>query len=113
MSRKPGARDRMVIFEVTTARPLAIGQQVFVSGSQPMLGNWKADGFPLTRMDDLLWSASAVVEGAAPIEFKITRGSWATEAVNPDGSIPANFTVDPVNRPKVAVRVERWKDQAG
>lgn len=112
MTRKPGARDRMVVFEVSTAKPLPIGQQIFIAGDQPILGNWRADGFPLTRMDELVWAASAVVEGSAPIAFKVTRGSWATEAVNEDGTIPGNLSVDPVNKPKMAVRVTRWKDGA-
>lgn len=112
MATKPGARDRMVIFEVITSKPLPIGQQVFISGDQPILGTWRADGFPLTRMDDLIWSASAVVTGSDPVTFKITRGSWATEAVNDDGTVPGNLTIDPVNKPKISVRVTRWKDRA-
>ena len=112
MTRQPGPRDRMVIFEVLTTKALPVGQQVFIAGEHPGLGNWRPDGFPLTRMDDLIWSASAVVDGAEPVAFKITRGSWRTEAVNPDGSIPGNLTVDPVNRPKISVRVERWRDEA-
>jgi hypothetical protein len=71
--------DRMVTFEITTFRPLPVGQQVFISGNIDVLGHWKADGFPLTRLDDNLWSGYAVVPDNTPVEFKITRGTWTSE----------------------------------
>lgn len=71
--------ERMVTFEITTTRPLPVGQQVFISGNIDPLGNWQADGFPLTRLDDNLWSGYTVIKPGMEVEFKITRGTWASE----------------------------------
>ena len=109
----PGKRDRMVTFEITTQRPLPVGQQVFISGNLEMLGRWRADGFPLTRLDDNLWSGYAVIAAEAPVEFKITRGTWASEEALPDGS-PRTVNLSVPQNGHVAFKhtVERWKDRA-
>ena len=58
--KNSSAAERAVVFEVTTHKPLPVGQQIFIAGNQPMIGAWKPDGFPLTRMDDnTFWFALA------------------------------------------------------
>ena len=99
----------MVLFEITTMKPLPIGQQVFVSGNQPMLGDWKADGLPLTRMDDNTWAASALIDPAVPLEFKITRGTWETEALGETGAVPTNTIVES-GKSRIVGTVIRWRD---
>jgi len=71
--------EKMVTFEITTIRPLPVGQQVFISGNIESLGNWQPDGFPLTRLDDNIWSGYAVIDLESQVEFKITRGTWSSE----------------------------------
>lgn len=71
--------ERMVTFEITTVRPLPVGQQVFIAGNIEVLGQWQPDGFPLTRLDDNLWSGYVVIDPTSHVEFKITRGSWSSE----------------------------------
>ncbi|HMO49513.1 MAG TPA: CBM20 domain-containing protein [Kiritimatiellia bacterium] len=88
INKHPEARttERMVTFEITTAHPLPVGQQVFIAGNLEMFGAWRPDGFPLTRLDDNLWSGYAVIAEGAAVEFKITRGSWSTEEADADGA---------------------------
>lgn len=74
----------MVTFEITTTRPLPVGQQVFISGNIDVLGHWQPDGFPLTRLDDNVWSGYAVIDLESQIEFKITRGTWSSEEAESD-----------------------------
>jgi len=85
--KKSTSRDaeRVVTFEITTTRPLPVGQQVFISGNIDMLGNWQPDGFPLTRLDDNIWSGYAVIADGIPVEFKVTRGSWTAEEAEKPG----------------------------
>ena len=77
-SSKRSPDERMITFEITTSHPLPVGQQVFIAGNLDMLGNWQADGFPLTRLDDNVWTGYTVIAEGLPVEFKITRGTWAT-----------------------------------
>lgn len=42
--------------------------------------------------------------------FKITRGSWETEAASKRGSTPGNQAFDNIRNDTMKVRIERWKD---
>jgi hypothetical protein len=102
---------RTVVFEIETAKPLPVGEQVFIAGSADMLGAWAPDGFPLTRLGENLWSASAILPSAETVEYKVTRGSWDTEEALESGESPANSVLEPGGDEKVARRVAAWKDR--
>lgn len=89
------AAGRMVTFEITTLRPLPVGQQIFIAGNITALGNWEPDGFPLTRLDDNLWSGYLVTESEGTLEFKITRGAWRSEEADRPGVARAQNHVLP------------------
>ncbi|MCB1069409.1 MAG: hypothetical protein KDL31_03570 [Kiritimatiellae bacterium] len=103
---------RRVTFEITTRRPLAVGQQVFISGSIDMLGNWEPDGFPLTRVDDNLWKGLMIIDPDVAFEFKITRGTWDSEEVAKDKMIlPENIRIEAGRKPETFRRtVYGWLD---
>lgn len=103
--------QRNVLFEVRTAKPLPVGQQVFVTGNQKMLGNWRADALPLTRMGENAWSGQAILPVSEAIEYKFTRGSWDTEAAGADGTVPDNAILRPGGDATVRHAVAAWKDQ--
>ncbi len=109
-AEKAAGKIRHVRFEVTTATPLPAGQQVFISGSDVVLGEWKADGFPLTRVDDTLWTATAALPAAVPVEYKITRGMWENEQVDAQGDVPENYRLSPGGDVSVSHTVTGWKD---
>jgi hypothetical protein len=110
-AKRPRNKDRRVSFEIKTERPLSVGEQVFISGNQQMLGNWRADGFPLTRMADNLWAGSAILPGGETIEFKITRGDWDSEEVNAEGALPGNSVLKAGGDTVVRRTVAGWKDR--
>ena len=103
-------KDRTIVFVVRTPRPLPVGEQVFVSGDQPMLGSWRPDGLPLTRMDDETWTASARLPAGVDVLYKITRGGWGTEEVAADGAILPNSVVAAASPARVERTVARWRD---
>lgn len=103
--------QRTVQFEVKTLKPLPVGQQVFIAGNQRMLGHWRPDGLPLTRMGENTWAGHAILPVADTVEFKITRGSWDTEAVNDAGVVPGNQVVKPGGDITVRTQVGAWRDQ--
>ncbi|MBU1694209.1 MAG: hypothetical protein KJ726_10660 [Verrucomicrobia bacterium] len=103
-------QSRLVKFEISTTTPLPAGDQLFICGSQEGLGLWKPDGLPLTRMSDDLWTGMAVCSAGEPLEFKITRGTWETEEVEGDGTVPSNRRLEPGGTFTVQHTVVRWKD---
>lgn len=110
--KKARNKNRRVTFEIRTERPLSVGEQVFIAGNQEMLGNWKADGFPLTRMADNIWTGAAILPGDETVEFKITRGDWDTEEINADGKAPENSVLKPGGDTAVRRTIASWKDMA-
>lgn len=110
--RRPRNKSRRITFEIKTNAPLSVGEQVFITGNQQILGNWKADGFPLTRMADNIWTGSAVLPGDEAIEYKVTRGDWETEEVDAKGAIPGNSTLKAGGDTAVRRTVAGWKDTA-
>lgn len=103
--------QRTVQFEVKTLKPLPVGQQVFVTGNARMLGHWKADGLPLTRMGENAWAGHAILPVAEAVEFKVTRGLWDTEEVAADGAVPGNHVLKAGGDTTARVSVSAWKDQ--
>ncbi|HDL77780.1 MAG TPA: hypothetical protein ENG36_03325 [Lentisphaerae bacterium] len=101
---------RRIYFEIITPTPLPTGEQVFISGSDPTLGNWKPDGLPLTRVEDRVWKAEAVLPADHSVEYKITRGSWDSEEVLPDGTVPSNYRISAGGDRIVRHTVLAWRD---
>ena len=110
--KKTRSTERTITFEVITPTPLPVGEQVFISGNQAELGEWKPDGFPLTREDDNRWIGSLVVPPEETVAYKITRGSWESEEVDEQGQVPQDKTIEPGPHRKVTHRISRWKDLA-
>lgn len=102
--------SRQVTFEIRTRVPLRVGEQVFLAGSERALGGWRPDGFPLTRIDDNVWTGSAALPADQVTEYKITRGTWNTEESLEDGSLPGNKIIDRGGDRVVRHEVLTWKD---
>lgn len=96
---------------VNTVTSLSVGEQVFITGEGDELGRWRPDAVPMTRVADTEWQAVLNLRTAAPIEYKVTRGSWATEAVDAGGHPLPNTTVVPEHNGVHAMDVLRWKDE--
>ncbi len=82
---------------------------VFVAGSLPSVGSWKADGLQLARAADGTYSGSLALEAGQTLEYKLTCGSWDAVEKAADGSDRANrvahvgATAEPIT-----ATVERW-----
>jgi serine phosphatase RsbU (regulator of sigma subunit) len=87
------------------------GSGVHVCGNISELGNWNPDGIHLTEQPDKSWSVTVPVETGTRIEFKITRGSWETEAVTSEGVEFSNFTADISGDTTITIEVPQWRDQ--
>ncbi|HPC19129.1 MAG TPA: alpha/beta hydrolase-fold protein [Kiritimatiellia bacterium] len=100
---------RMLVV-VQTAMTLGVGEQVFLTGSADELGRWDPAAVPMTRTNDNRWEAVLSLRTPAPVEFKVTRGTWGTEEVDADGRVPANRTFVPVENGTLEIQVAAWKD---
>ena len=88
------------------------GSTVYLTGDLPALGEWTPDGFPLKSGNDGSWSGNLAVARGTSLSFKITRGSWETEAVDSDGIEFPNTALRISRDTTVTIRVPGWRDTA-
>ncbi len=85
-------------------------QRVVVVGTDRALGDWQpAKGFALQRQADGIFTGTVDLPYGL-VEFKITRGSWATEETYKDGSTCLNYQYLVAHDLHVTIEVENWKD---
>ncbi|MBP7632979.1 histidine kinase [Candidatus Ozemobacteraceae bacterium] len=94
-SGRPVRRPPMVpiTIHVSLAAPLPRGSAVFLAGNLPALGDWKPDRVKLERIDRMRYECRFAAPAGTVAEFKVTRGSWKTQAVyaeTPDNIPPDN-----------------------
>jgi enterochelin esterase-like enzyme len=102
-------RDHEVRFEVSVAEPLPEGARVFLTGDAEPFGGWTPDAVPLEPMQDGRWGTTLTLPPGT-VSFKVTRGSWETEAVSADGVVPDNIVLQVRTDTTVSVSVANWKD---
>ena len=100
-----------ITFNITTSFPLPTGEQIFVTGNSPALGDWKPDGLSLNRIEDEIWQGHASIPEHHTIEYKFTRGTWETEAATVISTAPPNHTVDPNLTKSVSHVISHWIDE--
>ena len=88
-------------------------ESIYLAGSLPSIGGWKADGLKLTRQDDGTYTGDIDLPIGETLEFKITRGSWATVEKTADGSDRPNrhVAVDAATK-RIDATVERWANDS-
>jgi predicted alpha/beta superfamily hydrolase len=94
-----------------TADNLPEGTAIYITGNDEQLGNWQPDSIQLEKKEKEKWSKSFSFERGKKLEFKFTRGSWETEALNDDGLVPENYMIEVLNDTTININVNLWADQ--
>ena len=101
-------RQHRVTFRLTIpGAPLE--SKVFITGDREELGQWNPGAVSLEKQDDGTWARTFLFEDGR-VEYKITRGSWETEAVNSDGTVPGNAVLNVASNETVNIVVANWRD---
>lgn len=86
---------------------------IYLAGSAPQLGTWRPDGLKLSRQADGTYTGEAQLAAGQTIEFKVTRGDWATVEKNADGTEHANRTAKiTADTRQIEITVELWANGA-
>ncbi|MGE5401243.1 MAG: alpha/beta hydrolase-fold protein [Ignavibacteriales bacterium] len=75
---------------VVEAHKLPENAKVYISGNDALLGGWNPGTVQMDKVSDSIWSRKFSFDEKETIEFKFTLGSWDSEAMNADGSVPGN-----------------------
>lgn len=103
-----------VTFEVTVPPGTPADAELWLSGNHAALGNWNGAGVKLTRSSEGRYTASVPLPAGTSLEYKVTRGSWATVEKDAEGRELPNRTWRVGSTPEqVSVTVARWADSPG
>ena len=84
---------------------------VYVTGNHPRLGDWRPDGLLLEEQAGGAWSRTVLLPVGTELEFKVTRGAWAREALDAEGRVPGNRHWIVTGPATVRQQVTTWKDE--
>ncbi len=82
--------------------------KVYLTGNNIKLGNWDPLYLPMTKENDSLWSVRLEFVKGEKLEYKVTCGSFWTQAVNNDEKYYDNFKLDVKSDTVVTVDVFGW-----
>jgi len=87
-------------------------ENVFIIGDNIKLGRWQ-EGMAqkLNRVNDSTFVLLLEFDKPETLQFKFTKGSWANEALNDDGSLPNNTTVRLSQDTALTYTINKWGTQ--
>jgi serine phosphatase RsbU (regulator of sigma subunit) len=86
-------------------------EALHLTGDIPELGRWNPDGTHMTNAGDGTWIHEVRLPAGTSLEFKITRGTWATEAVGADGLELPNYRLEVRADTTLRITVAAWRDR--
>jgi len=84
--------------------------QVFITGNQKELAYWKPGVVTLEKESNGSWTKTFSFDQDTELQYKITLGSWATEAIDENGNVPQNSYLHVKNDTTVVIKVSGWKN---
>jgi predicted alpha/beta superfamily hydrolase len=98
-----------ILVQLPSSTPF--GDTLTVAGNHQDFGSWDPSVAVLTRGEGLTASRTFRLPKGTRLEFKVTRGSWETEAIyERDGQIPQNTTLTVEHDTTVTLAPVGWKD---
>ena len=100
-----------ITFRVKT-KELPDGDQIYIVGSHDLLGCWRPGAVPLIpdKNGNGYWERTFTLRNRADIEYKFTRGSWETEAVDAEGKPLGNFHLHVEKDEVLTIEIANWRD---
>ena len=105
------AADVSIAFRVKAPPSTPADAKLYLAGDASALGGWKENGVELKKGDDGVYAAQVKLPAAGGIQYKVTRGSWATVEKTGDGGEMNNRTLTPTKDATVEIEVAAWADQ--
>jgi len=108
----------IIIFSQTNNRTVTIrvsseyvtqSDIIFIVGSHEQFGMWQANKVPLNKSDNY-WEGVFKFPINTSLEFKFTKGSWETEALNENRKIPGNHNLTVTQDTILSFSIYFWND---
>lgn len=105
------AQDKVKITLKVISPPLDDTSKIYVAGNIEELGDWQPDKVLLDNEGNKIWSKKFEIVKGSRLEYKFTKGSWATEALGNDSSVPQNSILVANRDTTVSVTILNWRDK--
>jgi predicted alpha/beta superfamily hydrolase len=99
---------KSVTFVVSSQVPPAPHEAVFITGSHELLGNWSGAGPALQCRPDGHWYTTLALPEDTLLEFKLTKGTWATVEKGPRGEELPNRVIRLTHDAVVHLTAAQW-----
>lgn len=86
---------------------LAPSTQIYIAGNNTEFGNWQPNVVKLERKNNH-WEKTFQFNFNTVIEFKFTKGSWDTQALNDDNEIPGNNSIIIKHDTTLTYTISNW-----
>ncbi|UCE06667.1 MAG: hypothetical protein JSW07_01090, partial [bacterium] len=90
--KNSGAKIKVTFKVIPKIMPNA-DEKIYITGNNPLLGDWNPREVQLERQTDGSWTKTIIFPAGLHIEYKITRGSWANEALDENNQIPEHYAL--------------------
>jgi len=105
------AQDKVKITLKVISPPLDDTSKIYVAGNIEELGDWQPDKVLLDNEGNKIWNKKFEIVKGSRLEYKFTKGSWATEALGNDSSVPQNSILVANRDTTVSVTILNWRDK--
>ncbi len=102
-------RKRIVIYLVDVPENTPEQDDIYLTGD---FNKWKVDDdrYKFTALGDYAYALTIDDFSKVYNQYKISRGSWETEAVARNGRVPGAQRFELIHKDTMRLRIERWKD---
>jgi predicted alpha/beta superfamily hydrolase len=85
-------------------------ENIFITGNQIEFGNWNPGLVSLNKFKEAQWRKIFYLPQNTQVEFKFTKGSWDSEALDEKGSIPGIISFTLKRDTTLFLVINNWKD---
>ena len=101
----------LITFRVTVPEATPAKDVIYLVGNMPALGNWNTQGTQLQQKAPGQYEVEIRLPKNSKVEFKVTRGSWATVEKGEKREEITNRVLEVWTDETVDVHVASWRDQ--
>ncbi|MCL4548390.1 MAG: alpha/beta hydrolase-fold protein, partial [Bacteroidetes bacterium] len=106
------AQEKVNITFRVEAPTLNDSDKVFIVGSVPELGSWNPGRVELEKISKGNYQKSIFLNKGVRIEYKFAKGTWLTEALNNDATVPQNSVLTTKHDTTITAVINNWRDKS-
>jgi predicted alpha/beta superfamily hydrolase len=104
------AQDVQITFTVIVPPMTPQNAVVYIAGNHPLLGQWTPGEIALRKIDDSTWSRTFTFTKGQDLEYKITLGSWDTQALYHSLEAPPNSRTTVEGNENIIIHPIGWQN---